>query len=83
MLGRTDHSWITCATPLLVYIEIIVTFIINLLFSAKIYSDIVATPYADTGGDEGETIALTGVENENFPDIKAWILTTIEAHAVS
>ncbi len=48
----------------------------------KIYEDIVAKPYADTGGDEGETIALTGVENEHFPQLKDWILDTLQSHEV-
>ena len=81
MLERTDHSWITCATPLLVDIGICDYSIYDNY--SQSYDDIVATPYADTGGDEGETIALTGVENENFPEIKTWILTTLEAHVVS
>ena len=48
----------------------------------KIYEDIVAKPYADTGGDEGETIAITGVENENFPSLKIWILESLRAREV-
>lgn len=32
-------------------------------------------PYEDTGGDEGEDTALTGVKNEHFPDMKKWICT--------
>ncbi|XP_019851941.1 PREDICTED: inositol 1,4,5-trisphosphate receptor type 3-like [Amphimedon queenslandica] len=42
-----------------------------------VYDGLSATPYDDTGDEE--TIALTGVENLHFPDLKNWILDTINS----
>ena len=46
----------------------------------QIYRDLVAQPYADTGDDE--TVALTGVENTNFPELKLWVLDVVKNNVV-
>ena len=47
----------------------------------QIYDNVVEKPYEDTGGEGGETIALTGVENIYFPKMKTWIKEHIEMAA--
>ena len=45
----------------------------------QVYSDIEEDPYKDTGGED--TVALTGVENQYFPQMKDWILDFLETTA--
>lgn len=39
--------------------------------TSQVYDEVVENPYEDTGGDD--VTALTGVQNEYFPDMKEWI----------
>lgn len=41
------------------------------LTSVQVYDEVVENPYEDTGGDD--ITALTGVQNEYFPDMREWI----------
>lgn len=41
------------------------------LTSIQVYEEVVENPYEDTGGDD--ITALTGVQNEYFPDMRDWI----------
>ena len=50
--------------------------IIDNLLRIKIFEKIVKDPYGDTAA--GETVALTGVENEHFPKLKEWIQDTLK-----
>lgn len=44
------------------------------------YDKIQKDPFAGTG--DKETVALTGVENVNFPEMKKWILEHIKGTAI-
>ena len=44
----------------------------------QVYQKVVEKPYESTGGDEGETVALTGIENVHFPAMKRWICSHLE-----
>ena len=41
------------------------------------YNEVEELPFPETGDDE--TIALTGVENVNFPEMKEWICEHVQA----
>ena len=43
----------------------------------QIYSELDAHPYATTG--KSDTVALTGVENIHFPQLKSWVQNAINA----
>ena len=46
----------------------------------QVYDDLSAKPYEESG--QSQTMALTGVENVHFPDLKIWILDTLKANKV-
>ena len=46
----------------------------------QVYDKIQKDPFAGTG--DKETVALTGVENVNFPEMKEWILDHIQGTAL-
>ena len=48
-------------------------------FPCQVYDQIQEDPFAGTG--EKDTIALTGVENINFPQMRDWILEHIKDSA--
>ncbi len=45
------------------------------------YSAVIEDPYQDTG--EADTIAFTGEVNDNFPDMRDWILEHVSSIATS
>lgn len=49
-------------------------------YFVQIYEELVPVPYSESG--DSQVKALTGAENEHFPEIKDWILTTISDNTV-